>query len=106
MPAYKPRPPKTNISHRFVWIQGSAKKPIVPPTTIAPTKVNGNSRASAGCDAKSGDFLGPDACEELWSCLLSEGILGEPCERLRIQPRSEGDKHGNAEGHLLCARHR
>src|SRR5260370_1704900 len=106
MPAYKPRPPKTNISHGFVCIQRSAKKPIVPPTTIAPTKVNGNSRASAGCDAKSGDFLGQDACEELWSCLLSEGILGEPRERLRIQPGGERDKHGNAEGHGLRTRHR
>src|SRR5438552_19022679 len=39
------------------------------------------------------------------SGLLSEGILGEPRERLRIQPGSEGDKHGDAESHGLCAGH-
>src|SRR5712692_7576344 len=98
MPAQKPKPPKTSISQGDVCSQRSIKKPMAPPTTIAPTKVNGNSRARAGCDARSADFFGPAACEELSSCLLSEGILGEPRERLRIQP-------GDAEGHGLRAGH-
>src|SRR5260370_37737926 len=72
---------------------------------IAPAKVNGNSKARAGCDAISADFFGPDDCEELSSCLLSEGIFSEPRERLRIQPGGEGDKHGDAEGHGLRAGH-
>src|SRR5712692_748640 len=105
MPAQKPKPPKTSISQGDVCSQRSIKKPMAPPTTIAPTKVNGNSRARAGCDARSADFFGPAACEELSSCLLSEGILGEPRERLRIQPSGESDKHGDAEGHGLRAGH-
>src|SRR5258708_40357151 len=40
------------------------------------------------------------------SGLLSEGILSELCERLRIQPGGEGDKHGDPEGHGLRAGHR
>src|SRR5713226_9512756 len=105
MPAQKPKPPKTSISQGDVCSQRSIKKPIAPPITIAPTKVNGNSRARAGCDERSADFFGPDDCEELSSCLLSEGILGEPRERLRIQPGGEGDKHGDAEGDGLGAGH-
>src|SRR5258708_6966460 len=40
-----------------------------------------------------------------FSGLLSEGILGEPRERLRIQPGGERDKHGDAEGYGLSAGH-
>src|SRR5438552_16575145 len=40
-----------------------------------------------------------------FSGLLSEGILGELSERLRIQPCSEGERHGDAESHGLCAGH-
>src|SRR5260370_18867030 len=40
-----------------------------------------------------------------FSSLLSEGILREPRERLRIQPRRERDKHGDTEGHGLRAGH-
>src|SRR2546421_7679815 len=40
-----------------------------------------------------------------FSGLLSEGILSELSERLRIQPGSEGDKHGDAEGYRLRAGH-
>src|SRR2546422_5104759 len=105
MPAQKPKPPKTSISQGDVCSQRSINKPMAPPTTIARTKVNGNSRARAGCDAKSADFFGPEAWEELSPCLLSEGILGEPRERLRIQPGGESDKHGDAEGHGLRAGH-
>src|SRR6266852_5857900 len=43
--------------------------------------------------------------ESEFSGLLSEGILSEPRERLRIQPRGQRDKHGNAEGHGLRAGH-
>src|SRR5438477_9786498 len=39
------------------------------------------------------------------SGLLSEGILSELSERLRIQPGGEGDKHGDAESHGLRAGH-
>src|SRR2546430_10273216 len=39
------------------------------------------------------------------SGLLSEGILGELSERLRIQPGGEGDKHGHAESYGLRAGH-
>src|SRR5712692_2811849 len=105
MPAQKPKPPKTSISQGDVCSQRSRKKPIAPPTTIAPTNVKGNSSARAGCDAVSADFFGPDDCEEISCCLLSEGILGEPREGLRIQPGGEGDKHGDAEGHGLRAGH-
>src|SRR2546429_3935064 len=50
-------------------------------------------------------FSTPGAGESEFSGLLSEGILREPRERLRIQPRGERDKHGDAEGHGLRARH-
>src|SRR5712691_6914735 len=105
MPAQKPKPPKTSISQGDVCSQRSIKKPMAPPTTIAPTKVNGNSRARAGCDARSTDFFGPSAGEEVSSCLLSEGILGEPRERLRIQPGGEGDKCRDGKGKGLGAGH-
>src|SRR6266567_7131881 len=75
------------------------------PTAIAPTKVNGNSKASAGMLAASLVFLCLGAFEMLSSCLLSEGILGEPREGLRIQPGGESDKHGDGEGHSLRAGH-
>src|SRR5437867_3384663 len=40
-----------------------------------------------------------------FSGLLSEGILGELSERLRIQPGGEGDKHGDAKGDGLRVGH-
>src|SRR5438445_5691183 len=43
--------------------------------------------------------------ESGFSRLLSEGILGEPGERLRIQPGGESDKHGDGEGYRLRAGH-
>src|SRR4029077_1484751 len=70
-----------------------------------PTKVKGNSKASAGCDAKSRDFLDAGDSEWLSSCLLSEGIVRELCERLRIQPRGEGDKRRDGEGQGLRVGH-
>ncbi len=64
------------------------------PTAMAPTKVNGNSRASAGREAKSLVFFGAVADDGLSSGLWSEGegIVSEPRERLRIQPGRERDK--------------
>src|SRR5258708_40310661 len=50
-------------------------------------------------------FSTPDEGESEFSGLLSEGILGEPRERLRIQPGGERDKHGDAESHGLRASH-
>src|SRR2546426_2000121 len=44
--------------------------------------------------------------ESEFSGLLSEGILSEPRERLRIQPGGERYKQGDAEGHGLRAGHR
>src|SRR5258708_32184829 len=40
-----------------------------------------------------------------FSGLLSEGILGEPRERLGILPGREGDKYGDGKGHRLRAGH-
>src|SRR5215475_10730786 len=73
---------------------------------IAPTKVKGNSRASAGVEAKSPVFFFVGSVDGLSSGLSSEGIVSEPSERLRIQPSGEGDKHGDAEGHSLRVAHR
>src|SRR5258706_14053160 len=50
-------------------------------------------------------FSTPGEGESEFSGLLSEGIFSEPRERLRIQPRCQCDKHGDAEGHSLRARH-
>src|SRR6202521_1295646 len=50
-------------------------------------------------------FSTPGEGESEFSGLLSEGILSEPRERLRIQPGGERDKHGDAKGHCLLAGH-
>src|SRR6266446_4025429 len=92
------------MSHGPVCSQRSRKYPIAPPTTIAPTKVNGSSRASADWDAESCGFFGgaPGARS---SGLESEGIVREPRERFRIQPGGERDKHRYAERHGLRVGH-
>src|SRR5260370_8827729 len=72
-----------------------------PPTATAATKVNGTSMALCAW------------FDELWTLwrggfgagLLSEGIVGEPGERLRIQPGGEGDKYGDGESYGLSAGH-
>src|SRR6266446_7703378 len=93
------------MSHGPVCSQPSRKYPIAPPTTIAPTKVNGSSRASADWDAKScGFFFGGDS-GGFCSGLESEGIAREPRERFRIQPGGERDKHRYAERHGLRVGH-
>src|SRR5215470_170542 len=71
---------------------------------MGPTKVKGNSRASAGPEAKSFAlfFAGGDGFS---SGLSSEGILSEPRERLRIQPRGKRDKGSHAERDNLGVAH-
>src|SRR6266566_8557189 len=71
---------------------------------MGPTSVKGNSRARAGPEAKSFAlfFAGADPVS---SGLSSEGILSEPRERLRIQPRSKRDKRSDAERHGLRVAH-
>src|SRR5262245_4903218 len=70
-----------------------------------PTKVKGSSRASAGVEAKSPVFFFVGCVGRLSSGLSSEGIVGEPRERLRIQPGGKSDKHSHAEGHGLRVAH-
>src|SRR5437667_11300294 len=67
---------------------------------MGPTKVKGNSRARAGPEAKSFAvfFAGVDPVS---SGLASAGILREPCERLRIQPRGKRDKRSDTERYSL-----
>src|SRR5437870_9930721 len=71
---------------------------------MGPTKVKGNSRARAGPEAKSFAvfFAGVDPVS---SGLSSEGILREPCERLRIQPRGKRDKRSDTERYSLRVAH-
>src|SRR5712664_2450017 len=92
------------MSHGPVCSQRSRKYPIAPPTTIAPTKVNCSSKASAYWDAKSCGFFGGDS-GGLSSSLESEGIVREPRERFRIQPGGQRDKHRYAERHGLRIGH-
>src|SRR5215470_14714612 len=73
---------------------------------MAPTKVKGNSRASAGVEAKSPVFFFAGCVDGLSSGLSSEGIVSEPCERLRIQPRGESNKYCDAKGQGLPIAHR
>src|ERR1700741_4676492 len=76
-----------------------------PPTTMHPTKMKGISIATAFCCEM---FFARLVAEEIcWSGLLldSEGIVCEPREWLRIQPRSEGYKQGCPEGDGLRVGH-
>src|SRR5947207_14272407 len=61
--------------------------------------------AMAACLEMSFAFSRTGEVDSEFSGLLSEGILGEPRERLRIQPRGEGDKHCDGERHDLRAGH-
>src|SRR5260370_32251979 len=98
-------PPRTSRKTGLVWRQRSRKYPRSPPTTTAETRTNGNSIAMAAWLETSFAFSAAGEGDSEFSGLLSEGILGEPRERLRIQPGGERDKHGDAEGHGLRARH-
>src|SRR5579859_250603 len=75
------------------------------PTTTGPTRVNGNSSASAGPEAKSFALFLTGVEDEFSSGLSSEGILSKLGERLRIQPGGHGDKYGHAEGDGLRVAH-
>src|SRR2546427_6948448 len=103
--AAKPKQPKTIISQGLVCSHLSRKYPRSPPTATAPTKVKGTSMAMASWLELLCTFCRLGFRDSGLSGLLSEGILGEPRERLRIQPGGEGDKHGDAEGHGLRAGH-
>ena len=46
-PPTKPSPPRISIKIQWVCNQRSRKKPSAPPSTVAPTMVNGNSKASS-----------------------------------------------------------
>src|SRR5580700_6607116 len=72
---------------------------------MADTSTNGNSNAIAAWFEESLAFSTMGAADFVLSGLLSEGIVREPRERLRIQPRSERDKYGHAEGHGLRVAH-
>src|SRR5258708_34583130 len=93
------------MSHGPVCSQRSRKYPIAPPSTIAPTKVNGSSRATADWEAKSCGFLSGGDSGGFSSGLKSEGIVRELRERLRIQPRGEGNKYSHTERHGLRIAH-
>src|SRR6266571_6503026 len=71
------------------------------PTAMGPTRVNGNSSASAGPEAKSFALFLTGVEDEFSSGLSSEGILSELGERLRIQPGGECDKCSHAERYGL-----
>src|SRR5712691_217964 len=105
IPAAKPKQPKTIISQGLVCSHLSRKYPRSPPTATAPTKVKGTSMAMASWLELLCTFCRLGFRDSGLSGLLSEGILGEPRERLRIQPGGEGDKYGDAEGHGLRAGH-
>src|SRR6267378_4837737 len=98
-------PPRMSRKTGLVWSQRSRKKPRRPPTTTVETRTNGSSMAMAAWLETSFAFSVTGEGDSEFSGLLSEGILGEPRERLRIQPGGERDKHGDAEGHSLRARH-
>src|SRR5205807_8015419 len=73
-------------------------------TAMGPTKVNGNSRASADPEILR-DILMPIGVEGFSSGLSSEGILSEPREGLRIQPGGQRDKRSYAERDGLRGAH-
>src|SRR5690242_15876137 len=75
------------------------------PTAMGPTKVNGNSSARAGPEAKSFALFLAGGVDGFSPGLSSEGILSKLGERFRIQPGGEGDKYGYAEGDCLRAAH-
>src|SRR6266850_5503963 len=98
-------PPSTSRKTGLVWSQWSRRYPRSPPTTTAATSTKGNSIAMAAWLETSFAFSATGEGDSEFSGLLSEGILSEPRERLRIQPGGERDKHGDTEGHGLRAGH-
>src|SRR5215831_1350601 len=96
-----------SVNQGFVCSQRSRKYPIAAPTATGPTRVKGNSNASARAELEllSLPLFLAGIGDECSSGLLFEGILSEPGERLRIQPGGEGDKYGDAEGDGLRVAH-
>jgi len=95
-------PPR--MSRKMGWCAASGREESQEgPDTTAETRTKGSSMAMAAWLETSLAFSAEGESE--FSGLLSEGILGEPCERLRIQPGGEGDKYGDAEGDSLRAGH-
>src|SRR5579859_297019 len=78
---------------------------MAPPTTMQPTKMNGSSIAVAICCEKPFACFSAGEISGSGLSLDSEGIVSEPGEWLRIQPRGEGYKQGRAEGDSLGVGH-
>src|ERR1700751_395112 len=79
---------------------------MAPPTTMQPTKMKGSSIAIAFCREKFLASLAAGETSGSGLSLDSEGIVSEPGERLRIQPRGESYKQGRAQGDRLRVGHK
>src|SRR6267378_7142658 len=78
---------------------------MAPPPTMHPTKMKGSSIAIAFCCEKFFPCLAAGGVRWSGLSLDSEGIVSEPGERLRIQPRRQGYKQGRAESDGLGVAH-
>src|SRR5882757_7301313 len=78
---------------------------MAPPTTMHPTKMKGSSIAIAFCREKFFPRLAEGGISGAGLSLDSKGIVSEPRERLRIQPRRQGYKQRRAEDDGLGAAH-
>src|SRR6267142_2093537 len=78
---------------------------MAPPTTMHPTKMKGSSIAIAFCREKFFPRLAAEGISGAGLSLDSKGIVSEPRERLRIQPRRQGYKQRRTEGDGLGAAH-
>src|SRR5580693_6570201 len=72
---------------------------------MQPTKMNGSSIAVAICCENPLACFSAGEVSGSGLSLDSEGIVSEPSERLRIQPRGEGYKQRRAESDGLGAAH-
>src|SRR5258708_13878379 len=78
---------------------------MAPPTTMHPTKMKGSSIAIAFCCEKLLAWFRAGETSGSGLSLDSEGIVSEPGEWLRIQPRGESYKQGSAQGDRLRVGH-
>src|SRR6266403_4929319 len=78
---------------------------MAPPTTMHPTKMKGSSIAIAFCREKFFPRLAEGEISGAGLSLDSKGIVSEPRERLRIQPRRQGYKQRRAESDGLGVAH-
>src|SRR6266849_5147940 len=76
---------------------------MAPPTTMQPTKMNGSSITIAFCREKLFACFAAGESSGSGLSLDSKGIVSQPGERLRIQPRRQGYKQGRAESDRLGA---